>query len=217
MSETTKVDYYFPCPVYFDEKPEFLETVREVSEKYLEEAKQNGNFNELYPVHMTGNMLEDERLGEIKQYIGSSAWNILESQGYDMSKFLMTFVEFWVQEHQKFSSMDQHVHGLGSQIVGFYFIDVPEDAPRIVIHDPRAGKVQNDLPETDITNATMASKAINFIPKEGMLMLANSWLPHSFTRNASDEPFRFIHFNLAAMTAAVGVDTKSEVEEAEVV
>jgi hypothetical protein len=37
---------------------------------------------------------------------------------------------------------------------------------------------------------------INYHPKEGMLMLTNAWLPHSFTRNMSDKPMRFIHFNV---------------------
>jgi len=34
-----------------------------------------------------------------------------------------------------------------------------------------------------------------------MLMFANSWLAHSFTRNASDKPMRFIHFNLSVQLA----------------
>jgi len=32
-----------------------------------------------------------------------------------------------------------------------------------------------------------------------MLVLANSWLPHSFTKNGSDEPMTFIHFNLGVV------------------
>ena len=37
---------------------------------------------------------------------------------------------------------------------------------------------------------------INFEPKVGQFMFTNAWLPHSFTKNNSEQPFKFIHFNL---------------------
>ena len=107
----------------------------------------------------------------------------------------------WTQEHYKHSSMEQHVHGYGAQIVGFYFLEVPEGSSRVIFHDPRAGKVQNDLPERDPNNASIASRMINFEPKPGLLMLTNSWLAHSFTRHASDKPIKFVHFNLNVQPA----------------
>jgi uncharacterized protein (TIGR02466 family) len=111
----------------------------------------------------------------------------------------VSFTEMWTQEHHKHSAMDAHVHGFGSQIVGFYFLETPEDCSRVVFHDPRAGKVQIDLPEQNINAATPASKAINFTPKPGMMIFANSWLMHSFTRHAADKPIKFVHFNLTVI------------------
>jgi hypothetical protein len=70
-----------------------------------------------------------------------------------------------------------------------------------VFHDPRAAKVQIDLPEQDMNVATAASKMINFTPKPGMMIFANSWLMHSFTRHAADTPIKFVHFNLVAIQA----------------
>jgi uncharacterized protein (TIGR02466 family) len=113
-----------------------------------------------------------------------------------MENFTTQFSEFWCQEHYKHSSMEQHVHGYGSQIVGFYFTETPENCSRIVFHDPRPAKVQIDLPESDMTQAMPASKMINFEPKPGMLMFTNAWLAHSFTRHAANKPIQFIHFNL---------------------
>jgi uncharacterized protein (TIGR02466 family) len=111
------------------------------------------------------------------------------------------FTEMWTQEHHKHSAMDAHVHGFGSQIVGFYFLETPEDCSRLVIHDPRAAKVQIDLPEQDISMATPASKMINFTPKPGMMIFASSWLMHSFTRHAAELPIKFVHFNLTVIPA----------------
>lgn len=67
------------------------------------------------------------------------------------------------------------------------------------IDDPRAGKVQIDLPEQDMGMATPASKMINFTPKTGMMIFANSWLSHSFTRHAAEKPIKFVHFNLTVI------------------
>jgi len=199
-SEELSTFHYFPCAVYTINKPEFLPTTREVCKEYLE--KQDQSINDIYPVHMTGDLYDDPRMEQFCSYIGDTSWTILQSQGYAMQHFQTYFQEMWCQEHFKSSAMEQHVHGFGCQLVGFYFVDVPENSSRVVFHDPKAGKVQANLPEADWTQATLASNMINFVPKSGMLMITNAWLAHSFTRNASENPIRFIHFNIGIIDAA---------------
>jgi len=196
-----QVAYHFPCPIYVIERPDFLVSVNQVSEEALDKQRKQHDLNEIYPVLMTENYYADERIKDFTAFVGSTAWNILNEQGYAMQNFNTTFTEMWTQEHHKHSAMDQHVHGYGSQIVGFYFLETPEDCSRIVFHDPRSAKVQIDLPENDMTIATPASKMINFEPKLGMMIFANSWLAHSFTRHASDKPIKFVHFNLTVQHA----------------
>jgi hypothetical protein len=189
--------FHFPVAVYTIEKPEFLSTATEVSNKFLEKAKNERPLDEIYPAYMTDNLLQDERMIPFAEYVSATAWNILVGQGHAMNNFQTVFTELWCQEHHKHSAMEQHVHGYGAQIVGFYFLDVPENSSKVVFHDPKAAKVQTVLPEVNPTQATYASNMINFEPKPGMLMFTNAWLAHSFSRHAADEPMRFIHFNLA--------------------
>ena len=196
-----QVAYHFPCPIYIIEQPDFLEVVKTVSEESLVEARKTHSLNEIYPLYMTGNYFGDPRMAGFSEFVGATAWNILNEQGYTMQDKAMQFTEMWTQEHHKHSSMEQHVHGFGVQVVGFYFLEVPEDSSRLVFHDPRAGKVQNDLPEQNMANATPASRMVNFEAKEGRLIFSNSWLPHSFTRHASDKPIKFVHFNLTVTQA----------------
>lgn len=196
-----QVAYHFPCPIYIIERPDFLEAVNTVSEEALEVAKKAQQLNEIYPVHMTGSYFADPRMAGFSEFVGATAWNILNEQGYAMQDKVVSFTEMWTQEHHKHSAMDAHVHGFGSQIVGFYFLETPQDCSRVVFHDPRAAKVQIDLPEQDINMATPASKMINFEPKPGMMIFANSWLMHSFTRHAADLPIKFVHFNLTVQMA----------------
>jgi uncharacterized protein (TIGR02466 family) len=194
-----QVAFHFPCPIYIIERPDFLESVSQVSEEALEITKKAQTLNEIYPVYMTDSYFADPRIAQFSEFIGFTAWNILNEQGYAMQDKAVQFTEMWTQEHYKHSAMDAHVHGFGSQIVGFYFLETPEGCSNVVFHDPRAGKVQNDLPEQDMTLATPASRMINFTPKPGMMFFANSWLAHSFTRHAADLPIKFVHFNLTVI------------------
>jgi uncharacterized protein (TIGR02466 family) len=188
---------YFPTIVYSIKNNEFLKTVKKVSKEYLNITKKEIDLNQLYPVFQSRNFYEDARVKDFAIYVGQTAWNILQSQGLDVQNKATTFLEMWSQEHYKHSSMEQHVHGNGSQISGFYFLECPKDCSRLVIHDPRPGKTQINLPELNVNEITNSSAAINFIPEPGQLIFMNSWLPHSFSRHGSNKPIKFIHFNLS--------------------
>jgi len=191
-------ELHFPSVIYTVQKPEFLESVKQACHEGLGKAKQNKKHDDLYPVYMTDSLFEDERIEDLGNFIVTAGWDILKDQGYNTNGLNTFLTELWCQEHGKHSLMEQHVHGMGAQIVGFYFIDTPENCSKPVFYDPRPGKVQTNLPENNVNNLTPASQMANFKPVPGMLIFANAWLPHSFTRHGSEEPIRFIHFSISA-------------------
>lgn len=195
----------FPTSIYHIDKPEFLEEVSQVAEELLIEARKKDS-NELYPVTMTGSMFNDPRMDAFNAWVGQTAWNILDAQGYDMYSRVTQFTEIWAQEHHKYSQMEQHVHGHGNQIVGFYFLECPENCSNIVFYDPRAGKVQVELPRKDELAVTTSSSVVNYKPKAGQLFFTNAWLPHSFTRHGADTPIKFVHFNLSTRVQQVSFE-----------
>lgn len=199
ITENVTVSGQFPCPIYIIDRPDFLNDVQEVSEEYLKKSHENKQLNEIYPHLMTETFHHEMRVKLFGEYILNMAWNILDDQGYDMQHFATIFQQMWTQEHHKQSLMEQHVHGYGSQIVGFYFLEVPEGSSKIVFHDPRPGKVMVDLPQKDVNQATPASQMINFEPKPGRFVFSNTWLPHSFTRHAGENPLKFVHFNVSVV------------------
>ena len=192
---------YFATPIYLTRQPQFLETVKAIALDSIKKAHGSKKPDKLYPVRMSGNMLEDDRIAPFAEFVGKTTWGILADQGFAMDGFNTSFTELWCQEHYQTSSMEYHAHGGGNFIVGFYFLDVPEGSPTAVIHDPRPARAMLTLPETDQTQATLASTMINFKPEPGMMIFAPAWLAHSFGRNASKAPFRFVHFNLTAIPA----------------
>ena len=194
MTDTLDQWQYFSSPVYSIEKPEFLSDVLAASNDALRKARKEVKPDETYPVTMA-TFNNEPRITPFWNYTINTGWNILRDQGYAMEGLETYFTEFWCQQHDKYSSMEYHLHG-DCKLVAFYFLECPKDPPRMVIHDPRHGKIMSPLREADVNVISQASSAINFVPKPGTLMFANAWLPHSFTRNASVKPFKFMHMNI---------------------
>jgi uncharacterized protein (TIGR02466 family) len=186
------VEYYFPTAIYTIMKPEYLAAAKKVCKEYVAKAKKD----ELQKATMTEDFRNDKRIEDLSNKILNYSWDILDSQGYDMSSYRTFFDEFWCHDYEKFGSMDQHSHGKGSQIVGFYFVNCPKDSSKALFFDPKITKVQINLPEKNNQFVTAASNVINIVPKEGMLVITNSWLAHAFTRNASNKNMQFIHFTV---------------------
>lgn len=193
---------YFPSVVYTVEKPAFLVDVIAVAERLLEKSRATAPLSDVYPMYMTESLLPEARAQQLAQFIAESAWAVLDNQGYNMDG-LETYVnEIWVQEHHKGSGMEQHVHSHGTLLSGFYFLQCPENSSMIELHDPRPGKVQSSLPLKDAQQVRDGHNSIFIPPKDGLFVLTNSWLPHSFTRNTSTTPFRFVHFNVSVRKSA---------------
>lgn len=188
--------HYFTSPVYMIKKENFLEPVITVSRRYLEKSKTRKTKKNPV-VTMTSSFIKEPEIAEFAQYVSQTAWNILSGQGYKMDNVATYFTEMWTQEHNYLSNMDTHVHGHGVQISAFYFLDVPKGGCKLVVHDPRPGKVMANLYDADKKKITSASHQVYFTPEAGTLVLINSWLPHSFTKNFSKTPMRFVHMNLA--------------------
>lgn len=199
MSNSIEAWHHFTSPIYNFKKPEFLEIASKVCEEYLEIKRKDEPLNEIYPLYNTDQLSDDDRLTEMAEYTLKKSWEILDSQGYNMNLYKVHFHDFWCQEHNKHSGHERHIHS--SLISGFYFINTPPKSCLLIIHEPRAAKEYINLAEKDQSQASYASNMINFVPEAGTFIFTNSWLPHSFTKNESDEPFRMIHFNVGASYA----------------
>lgn len=190
-----EVHNYFVTPIYAIQRPEFLDPVRKVVDRVMGPTDRK-QLHQLYPMRTSPSLTGESEIQDFIDFIGSSAAQILASQGVDMTLYSVAYHEMWCQEHHRHSAMDYHAHSHGSQIVGFYFLDVPKDSGGLCFHDPRAGKQQTTLKEVNPAIPTISSNMINIDAREGLMIFTNSWLPHSVGRHGGSKPLRFIHFNL---------------------
>jgi uncharacterized protein (TIGR02466 family) len=191
----------FPTMLYIINKKEFVNDVLNASNDSIQ--KECKPIDEIFPCVMSGDLLDDPRIEQFANFVGQTSFDILHGHGYDLDGLATTFTSMWCQEHHKHSLMEQHVHGEGTQLVGFYFLEVPENSSPAIFYDPRPGKVMGGLKERSNKEVNHSSNAMVFKPEVGMLIFAPAWLPHAFGRHASSEPLKFIHFNIGVIPNSV--------------
>ena len=205
-------EHYFASPIYWIDKPEWVKGVNTASDAYIKQARLNnleeikkrnkklGDKGEHPWVHHSTPLINDPQFKVLQDYIGATAWNLLDGQGFDLSNHTLYITEFWVQEFSKDGGGHHtlHTHWNG-HISGFYFLKASAKTSLPVFEDPRGGRMMNLLPQKDISKITMASHQVNYEVKPGRLIFFNSYLPHQYLVDNGYEPFRFIHFNLQAL------------------
>ena len=210
-------DWYFSTPIYTIEKPEWLSSAIKATDKYIKQAQKNmepqlkerkkllGNKDYLkvkdhgMSYHSTP-LNGDPDLKELEQYVGQTAYNLLDEWGYDMKLYSMFYTELWVQEFAKNGGghHSTHVHW-DNHISGFYFLKCNDRTSYPIFHDPRAGAMMTKLPQKNKDNLSPMSDQIFYKPKPGTLMFFPAYVAHEFAVDIGVEPFRFIHFNLQAV------------------
>jgi len=184
-----EVELLFPSAVGRLSLPEYVAPAAAVLKEKVSTQQPN-----VWNVCQTEAMY-DERLDGLLARIAQESFSMLSEQGYNMQNVQARVSEFWGQEFRNTGQHIEHVHA-GSQITGFYFVEVPPNSAMPMVFDPRHGKRQINLPQADMDQVTYASEQVYMGVAPGDLILMNAWLPHGFTRHQSDQPFRFIHFNV---------------------
>ena len=196
---------FFSSNFYIEENISWLDSLNKFSDKYIEEAVENNkklfiNNKDFGLAHHSTALTGDVSFLKFIEFISKRSYLILDEQGYDLKDYSLALTELWVQEFSKDGggNHNTHVHS-NSHISGFYFLKCSDKTSYPVFHDPRPGKLMNQLPEKNKNEITEASEKIDFHPKPGTFIFFNSYVGHEFVVDHGIEPFRFIHFNIQAV------------------
>ena len=212
-----KIDNYFSTPVWLFEKPEWVSKVIKATDKHIKEAydrdkpkmqerkkawgaadfKKMGDHGWSYH---SGPLQGDPDLKELHDWVGQTAWNFLDWQGFDLKDYSMFFTESWVQEFSKKGGghHNSHVHW-DNHVSAFYYLKCTDRTSLPVFHDPRAGAMMSKLPEKKKEDVSYASGAVHYKPKPGTMIFIPAYVAHEYAIDNGLDPFRFIHFNLQAV------------------
>jgi uncharacterized protein (TIGR02466 family) len=202
---------YFSTPIYFSEKKEWIDTLNNHSDKYIEQAINSSkpiydNSGKFGLIHHSTSLIHDDNFKDFCFFINNSSYYILDEQGFNLTNYKLYITELWVQEFSKEKGGYHipHIHSNG-HMSGFYFLKCSKNTSYPVFHDPRPKKLMIQLPQKNEKLITISSEKINIKPSPGLFVFFNSYLEHEFTLDPGIDPFRFIHFNVQALPKQIGL------------
>ena len=90
---------------------------------------------------------------------------------------------------------------------GFYFLKASDDTAHPVFHDPRTGARATALHmKQDLQGVWPGHDTFYAKVQPGDLVLFPGYVQHEFSVDYGKEPFRFIHFNLQAVSEIIVKD-----------
>jgi uncharacterized protein (TIGR02466 family) len=207
QKDLLKIDL-FQVPIYFFQNNLIIDELNKNTDSYIKEALDlnkeefiNNNNKDFGLVHHSKQLHNDQNFNEFIKFILEKANYILDEQGYNLSNYNLKLTELWAQEFSKDGGGHHSIHThWNGHISGFYFLKCSEKTSFPIFHDPRQGKIMIQLPEKNQKEIGYASEKIHFKPKPGTFIFFNSYLGHEFAVDYGIEPFRFIHFNIQAVS-----------------
>ena len=203
---------YFNTAIWTEQKPEFIKSLNNASNKYIKEArKRNKNHIKKYGdfgiSHHSTPLTLDNNFLDFRNYVGQKSWEYLDQQGYDMSQYQTMFSEMWVQEFAKKGGghHSAHIHW-NQHVSGFYFLKCSDKTSFPIFHEPKTGARATKLKLKDDRDMSSGAELISFKPIPGTLIIFPGYLEHEYAVDYGLEPFRFIHWNIQAIPKGMAKD-----------
>ena len=202
---------FFKTPIWVENKPEYLKSLTKASDKYIKEARKSkdvkeyikhyGDFGTSY--HSTPLTFDNDFL-DFRNYISFKSSEFLDSQGFDLSSYALILSELWVQEFSKKGGghHSAHVHW-NQHVSGFYFLKCSPKTSYPVFHEPRTGARATKLKLKTGSNIDYADEKMHYRPAPGDLVIFPGYLEHEFSIDHGKDPFRFIHWNIQAVSKEI--------------
>jgi uncharacterized protein (TIGR02466 family) len=196
------IECWFPTPILIhqidDSKREIISekvdswATQENIAKYLIVSTEE-NLKTSY--HATHNIIEICDLLELYNEIIYCTNYFCQAMG--LSHKASYTIHSWINFFEKNQTENQHTH-YGSFLSGCYYVKAPKGAGNIVFPDATAERdmwkgiyMKNKLEENPLN-----TNSIGYEPIPGKLIMFQSWMPHSVSKNNSDDTRISIAFNV---------------------
>lgn len=155
------------------------------AENYKNGFTSYATANQLHRMSPTFHLLERKIDQHVKKY--SDALDL------DLKGGKLAMTNCWVNIMPPNAHHGLHLHPL-SVISGTFYVSVPKGASTIKFEDPRLPGFMGSPPRK--AKARRENRTfVNFSPKEGNIILFESWLRHEVPLNSSREPRVSVSFN----------------------
>ena len=207
-----QITEYFKTPIWIEDKPEFVKSLNQASNKYIKEAKKRNKdhikkYGDFGMSHHSTPLTMDNKFLDFRNYIGQKSWEFLDWQGFDMQQYTTMFSELWVQEFSKNGGghHSAHIHW-NQHVSGFYFLKCSDKTSYPIFHEPRTGARATKLKMKPGNGVFHGTELVHFKPKPGTLIIFPGYMEHEYAVDFGIEPFRFIHWNIQAVPKEMAKD-----------
>lgn len=177
-------------PEIENNKELFLDAVR----RYKEENPSINKSN-IFGYHSPDNLHHVPELSSLFQYICGMGFKA--TSDLDFIECDVAVTSAWLNINDSRQCMNtEHVHG--DVFSGVFYLKVPEESGRLVLHNPAINRMWNGCNLPSQKNQFTAD-SIRIDPVEGSIVLFPSYLAHSVETNNHDEERISISFNIIAL------------------
>ena len=214
------LEQFFASPIWYAEEPSFVDSLNKASDPYIEASKKRlkpaidernkkfGNKGDMGNVFHSTSLIGDPNFAELQNYVGATAYNLLEEMGFDLTNYQLFTTEMWVQEFAKKGGghHSAHIHW-NQHVSGFYFLKCSDKTSYPIFHEPKTGARTTKLKmKSKLNGIWPGHEQFHIKPKPGLLVIFPGYLEHEFAVDHGNEPFRFIHWNLQAVPKEMARD-----------
>ena len=189
------INLYFPTVIAVDYNETLAVSLLPVAKKYLHECTSTNNLDYKSTYNADQGIENNNDVAPFLNYINEKALEYLEKCGYDSSGIKL-HAKIFVSEMRNGDSHNVHIHP-NCILSGIMYLQTPEGSSPIVFSDVRSARRMMSLPKTNDTFINQTETAI--FPKQGMLLMWESWLTHSVPKNHSTDGRITIVFNFSSV------------------
>lgn len=182
----------FSIPIWKYLFEDFDQTkIKHVLENYKAKSK-NSNASNHGGYQSEKNLQNEADLKNLFVFISKSAIEAANELNLKFNN--IEIIEAWLNVNDtQYSFNHQHIHN--GVLSGVFYVDVPEGSGNLVIVNPGMNPLWPGYTMIKSRNK-LTSEAITIKPKDGLLILWPSYIPHSVETNSQDVKRISISFNI---------------------
>ena len=138
----------------------------------------------------------DPQAKQFVDFCGQRSYEFLDWGGFDL-------------RNQGGGQHNSHTHW-NQHISGFFFLKCSNKTSLPILHDPRPGAMMTKLPEKDMSKISYANPAVHYNVKPGTIVIIPGYTPHQYPVDLGLEPFRFVHWNIQAVSSVISKASSTE-------
>ncbi|HVR96111.1 MAG TPA: 2OG-Fe(II) oxygenase family protein [Thermoanaerobaculia bacterium] len=197
MNDEVEVLELFPAVVTTCTLGDDAESLRRLREHILAtresepEGLSKSNVGGWHSGRLQGPVIEDLERAILRQ-----ADDYARRLSWDLARFRLVFTDegLWAVVNGRGATNALHIHQR-AHLSGVYYVSTPKGCGDLIFEAPRPPQAERGprLAQQTLKNV----ERLAALPREGMLVLFPSWLPHRVGPNQSDEERMAVSFNIA--------------------